>query len=72
YSTAWFLVILAFLVTSTTLCIARNTPKILTDWRTHKEYIREKALQAFPHKASGSLARPLEQVREHVINLLAL
>lgn len=72
YSTAWFLVILAFLVTSTSLCIARNTPKILVDWRTHKEYIREKALQAFPHKASGSLARPLEQVREHVINLLAL
>ena len=30
YSAWWFLLILAFLVTSTSLCIARNTPKILT------------------------------------------
>ncbi|MFM7027025.1 MAG: cytochrome c biogenesis protein ResB, partial [Limnohabitans sp.] len=29
YSAWWFLLILAFLVTSTSLCIARNTPKIL-------------------------------------------
>jgi cytochrome c biogenesis protein len=31
YSAWWFLLILAFLVTSTSLCIARNTPKILVD-----------------------------------------
>ncbi|MBI5927504.1 MAG: cytochrome c biogenesis protein ResB [Aquabacterium sp.] len=72
YGTYWFLVILAFLVISTSLCIARNTPKILADWRTHKEYIREKALQAFPHKAAGLIATPLEPVREHVVQLLAL
>jgi cytochrome c biogenesis protein len=71
YSTAWFLVILAFLVTSTSLCIARNTPKILADWRTHKEYIREKALQAFHHKASGTLPEPLPPVRDRVLRLLA-
>src|SRR5574337_143846 len=29
YSAWWFLLILAFLVTSTSLCIARNTPKYL-------------------------------------------
>ena len=29
YSAWWFLLILAFLVTSTSLCIARSTPKIL-------------------------------------------
>ncbi|HEX5357777.1 MAG TPA: cytochrome c biogenesis protein ResB, partial [Aquabacterium sp.] len=72
YGTYWFLVILAFLVVSTSLCIARNTPKILADWRTHKEYIREKALQAFPHKAAGVVGKPLEPMREHVIQLLAL
>lgn len=72
YGTYWFLVILAFLVISTSLCIARNTPKILADWRTHKEYIREKALQAFPHKAAGVVGKPLEQMREHVIQMLAL
>src|SRR3954468_12431860 len=47
YSAAWFLLILAFLVVSTSLCIARNTPKILADLRTYKENIREQGLAAF-------------------------
>ena len=33
YSAWWFLLILAFLVVSTSLCIARNTPKIIADLR---------------------------------------
>lgn len=66
YSTPWFLIILAFLVVSTSLCIARNTPKILADWRTHKEHIREQALNAFHHKASGALTFPLDQAAEQV------
>src|SRR6188508_2204659 len=37
YSAPWFLLILAFLVASTSLCIARNTPKILVDLKTFKE-----------------------------------
>jgi cytochrome c biogenesis protein len=55
YSAWWFLLILAFLVTSTSLCIARNTPKILADLKTYKENIRESALLAFPHRAEGAL-----------------
>src|SRR5437764_12339452 len=34
YSAWWFLLILGFLVVSTSLCIARNTPKILADLQT--------------------------------------
>lgn len=56
YSAWWFLVILAFLVVSTSLCIARNTPKIIKDLNTYKENIREQTLRAFPHKAQASLA----------------
>lgn len=70
YSSAWFLVILAFLVISTSLCIARNTPKILADWRTHKEGIRERALQAFHHKAAGQLAEPVNVVEGQVLQAL--
>lgn len=70
YSTPWFLVILAFLVVSTSLCIARNTPKILADWRTHKEHIREQALNAFHHKASGQLPVPLDQAAAQVASTL--
>ena len=71
YSSGWFLTILAFLVVSTSLCIARNTPKILADWRTHKEHIREQALQAFHHRATGALAQPVDAAQAVVLRTLA-
>ena len=55
YSAPWFLTILAFLVLSTSLCIARNAPKILVDLRSYKEGVREQSLQAHHHKAIGEL-----------------
>jgi cytochrome c biogenesis protein len=55
YSAPWFLVILAFLVVSTSLCIARNTPKIIADLKSYKEGVREQSLQAHHHKAIGEL-----------------
>lgn len=55
YSAWWFLLILAFLVVSTTLCIVRSTPKILADLKLFKENIREQSLRAFPHKAQAEL-----------------
>src|SRR6187402_24362 len=36
YGAWWFLLILAFLVVSTSLCIARNTPRILADLSNYK------------------------------------
>lgn len=71
YSSPWFLVILAFLVTSTSLCIARNAPKILADLRNHKEYIRSQALMAFPHRAEGVIAQPLAESEGLALRLLA-
>ena len=71
YGSVWFLAILAFLVVSTSLCIARNTPKILADWRTHKEHIREQALQAFRHRATGTLDKPLAAAQADVLQTLA-
>jgi cytochrome c biogenesis protein len=55
YGAWWFLLILAFLVTSTSLCIARNAPKIVSELKTYKENIRENALLAFHHRAEGVL-----------------
>lgn len=55
YSAPWFLVILAFLVVSTSLCVARNTPKIIADLKSYKEGVREQSLQAHHHKAAGVL-----------------
>lgn len=66
YSAWWFLLILAFLVTSTSLCIARNTPKILADFKAYKENIREQSLKAFPHRAEGSLAAAPEAAAHQI------
>jgi len=53
YSAWWFLLILAFLVISTSLCIARHAPKYLRDIRQYKENIRVRSLRAFHHKAQA-------------------
>ena len=67
YSAWWFLLILAFLVVSTSLCIARHTPKYLADIRNFKEDIREKSLQAFRHKAAAHFAaEPPEAAAERI------
>ena len=55
YGAWWFLLILAFLVASTSLCIARNAPKILADLNNYKEHLREQGLQAFHLKGQRTL-----------------
>jgi cytochrome c biogenesis protein len=66
YSAWWFLTILAFLVISTSLCIARNTPKILVDFKAYKENIREQSLKAFPHRAEGGLKESPESAANRI------
>ena len=70
YSAWWFLLILAFLVTSTSLCVARHAPKYWADLRTYKENIREKSLSAFHHKATGELAGTPEAEAQRLGKLL--
>jgi cytochrome c biogenesis protein len=66
YSAWWFMLILAFLVVSTSLCIARNTPKILADLNQLKENIREQSLKAFGHRAEGPLAESPEAAARRI------
>ncbi len=70
YSAWWFLLILAFLVLSTSLCIARNTPKILVDLRTYKEHLREQSLVSFHHKGQATLTESRDQAFERISALL--
>jgi cytochrome c biogenesis protein len=51
YSAWWFLLILLFLVISTSLCVARNTPQILRDLKNFKEHLRESSFKAFAHNS---------------------
>lgn len=50
YSTWWFLLIMTFLVVSTSLCLIRNTPKMIKDMRSWRENVREQSLRNFHHK----------------------
>jgi cytochrome c biogenesis protein len=71
YSAWWFLLILGFLVVSTSLCIARNTPKILADFKAYKENIRENALLAFHHRAEAALGGAPQEEAQRVGQALA-
>jgi cytochrome c biogenesis protein len=63
YSAWWFLLILLFLVISTSLCVARNTPQILRDLKNFKEHLRESSFKAFAHNTAWSLAsQPVDAV----------
>jgi len=70
YSAPWFLLILGFLVLSTSLCIARNTPKILADWKQYKEGLREQSLQAFAHRGQATVAEARPAALQRVSDLL--
>ncbi len=71
YSAWWFLLILAFLVVSTSLCVARNAPKIVADLRTYKEQMREQSLGAFHHRGSAESAETLDAAHRRIVETLA-
>lgn len=58
YSAWWFLLILAFLVLSTSLCIVRNAPKMIEDMRSWRENVREQSLRNFHHHAEWTASAP--------------
>ncbi len=66
YSAWWFLLILTFLVISTSLCISRNAPKILGELNQYKENIREQSLKAFGHRAENTLAEAPEAAARRI------
>ncbi len=51
YNQAWFLIMLVFLLASTSICLIRNTPKMLHDMRTYKLHNRTKTLAMMPEHA---------------------
>ena len=70
YSTWWFLVILAFLVTSTSLCLWRNTPRMLREIGRFQQGLRERAFDNFPQRAQFASAAPLGSAVELAVAYL--
>ncbi|HEX5337560.1 MAG TPA: cytochrome c biogenesis protein ResB, partial [Gallionella sp.] len=61
YHSVWFIVILTFLVLSTSLCIYRNTPLMLREMRAWREHVTKSSLRLFGHQAEYTLAIPAEE-----------
>ena len=70
YNTSWFLVILAFLVVSTSLCIIRQTRPMLREMRNFREHAREASLRQFSHQSSmvpaSGVAVSLDRARAYL------
>lgn len=63
YNSWWFLLIMAFLVVSTSICLVRNSPKMVRDARSFREYIRGSSLRSFHHRVEvTSKASPTESL----------
>jgi len=71
YSAWWFLLIMGFLVLSTSLCITRNAPKMLKDMRSWRENVREQSLRNFHHKSEWSATAPRAILTQQLANRIA-
>ena len=67
YTAWWFLLVMALLLLSTTLCVVRNTPKMIHEMRTYREKVRINGLRALPQHVefvvTGSLPSVVERLR---------
>ena len=61
YSATWFMVLLGFLLASTSVCVYRYTPSIVRDMRQFRLNVQAKSLRAFHHKDEWETEQPAEQ-----------
>jgi cytochrome c biogenesis protein len=52
YNAPWFLIVMGLMLVSTSLCLIRNTPKMLKDARSWREKVRETTFVAFKHRVA--------------------
>ncbi|NYE27015.1 cytochrome c biogenesis protein ResB [Pigmentiphaga litoralis] len=70
YNAWWFLLIMGFLVVSTSLCLVRNAPKMIKEMRTYREHMRESSFNSFHHRAHVDGAVPVDEAVEASAALL--
>ncbi|GAA4337042.1 cytochrome c biogenesis protein ResB [Pigmentiphaga soli] len=70
YNAWWFLLIMGFLVVSTTLCLLRTSPKMLRDMRSFRQNVRESSLRSFHHRGEFNSAQPAPQAAAALGGLL--
>jgi cytochrome c biogenesis protein len=70
YGAAWFILVLVFLLLSTSICVTRNTPGFLKDMKQYSEKLSRAALQHQPNNTTFDGAVTLERQQEHAVALL--
>ncbi|MCB5364675.1 cytochrome c biogenesis protein ResB [Pusillimonas sp. CC-YST705] len=62
YNSWWFLLIMGFLVVSTSLCLLRNAPRMIRDMGSFRETVREGSLKVFPNRVEVVSALSVPEV----------
>lgn len=70
YNSAWFLLIMAFLVLSLTLCIVKNMPLIKNEIRSFKHHIGRAGILAHPYRGHSIQSANILDTHTAVINHL--
>ncbi|KQQ47633.1 cytochrome C biogenesis protein ResB [Duganella sp. Leaf126] len=71
YASWWFMLLMTLLVSSTTLCIVRNAPKMVRDMRSWRENVREQSLLNFPHRLHWRAPLPRAALAQQTAGRLA-
>ena len=66
YSAWWFLLIMAFLVLSTSLCLWRNAPKMLRDVASWRDNVREQSLRNFHHRGEWVVSKSTPELQSMI------
>lgn len=70
YGAAWFILVLVFLLLSTSICVTRNTPGFLKDMKQYSEKLSRAALQHQPNNTTFDGVVSLERQQDHAVALL--
>ncbi|MDG6774236.1 cytochrome c biogenesis protein ResB [Thiomicrorhabdus sp. ZW0627] len=70
YGAAWFVLVLLFLLLSTSVCVTRNTPTFIKDMKQYNEKLSLNALKHQPNHATFDSESNLESEVQRAQNLL--
>lgn len=72
YGAVWFLLLLLFLVLSTSVCVYRNTPQMLRDMQAFRLNAKEKSLRSMHNSLSWTTDKSTEEVEKNLQYFLKL
>lgn len=72
YGALWFLLLLLFLVLSTSVCVYRNTPQMLRDMQAFRLNAKEKSLRSMHNSLSWTTDKNTEEVEKNLQYFLNL